>query len=383
MKKIGRNQLCPCGSGKKFKKCCLMRQSSPKERLWQQCKRLDQTLIRRMMEFIQEKTETPLVRFALDEFLNWPDTPVAEIPEDLVPVFVPWLLYNRELHPKDVSRLPESSGATIVETFLPHAKESLSDLEYRYLKTANRAPFSFYQVDRCKPKSGFVLKDLMTQTTFDVREEMISAQARKGDILFARVISFDQIHMISGCTGFLIPEESLPVIAGLRMRIASDGSVTKERLMARESDILDCYRNIRNDLFHPHEIRKEEQSHPASVLPPAAPEPAPDPACSVASHPHIARHLEAFHAAHEDAELKTAAAKLFFLANTSCDVRLDRGKDTIWAASILYAAARHIGRMGSSKKQGINASCICDFFDTKKSTVQSKALQLERQVGYR
>ena len=23
MKKIGRNELCPCGSGKKYKKCCI------------------------------------------------------------------------------------------------------------------------------------------------------------------------------------------------------------------------------------------------------------------------------------------------------------------------------------------------------------------------
>jgi SEC-C motif len=27
--KIGRNDSCPCGSGKKYKKCCLSRQSSP------------------------------------------------------------------------------------------------------------------------------------------------------------------------------------------------------------------------------------------------------------------------------------------------------------------------------------------------------------------
>ena len=24
-KKIGRNELCPCGSGKKYKKCCLLK----------------------------------------------------------------------------------------------------------------------------------------------------------------------------------------------------------------------------------------------------------------------------------------------------------------------------------------------------------------------
>ena len=30
MAKIGRNDPCPCGSGKKYKKCCLLQQDSPK-----------------------------------------------------------------------------------------------------------------------------------------------------------------------------------------------------------------------------------------------------------------------------------------------------------------------------------------------------------------
>ncbi|WP_366348436.1 SEC-C metal-binding domain-containing protein [Paenibacillus amylolyticus] len=31
MSKVGRNELCPCGSGKKYKKCCLNKESSPAE----------------------------------------------------------------------------------------------------------------------------------------------------------------------------------------------------------------------------------------------------------------------------------------------------------------------------------------------------------------
>jgi hypothetical protein len=28
MSKIGRNNLCPCGSGKKYKKCCMMKKQA-------------------------------------------------------------------------------------------------------------------------------------------------------------------------------------------------------------------------------------------------------------------------------------------------------------------------------------------------------------------
>jgi hypothetical protein len=31
--KIGRNDLCPCGSGKKYKHCCLLRKEQTRDRL--------------------------------------------------------------------------------------------------------------------------------------------------------------------------------------------------------------------------------------------------------------------------------------------------------------------------------------------------------------
>jgi hypothetical protein len=34
MKKIRRNDPCPCGSGKKYKKCCLLRQTSDQSFSW-------------------------------------------------------------------------------------------------------------------------------------------------------------------------------------------------------------------------------------------------------------------------------------------------------------------------------------------------------------
>lgn len=30
-KKIGRNDPCPCGSGKKYKQCCFLKQNTPKK----------------------------------------------------------------------------------------------------------------------------------------------------------------------------------------------------------------------------------------------------------------------------------------------------------------------------------------------------------------
>ncbi|MDY0222873.1 MAG: SEC-C metal-binding domain-containing protein [Desulfobacterium sp.] len=34
MKKIKRNDLCPCGSGKKYKKCCLLQQTTDRPISW-------------------------------------------------------------------------------------------------------------------------------------------------------------------------------------------------------------------------------------------------------------------------------------------------------------------------------------------------------------
>jgi glycine cleavage system protein P-like pyridoxal-binding family len=54
-----------------------------------------------------------------------------------------------------------------------------------------------------------------------------------------------------------------------------------------------------------------------------------------------------------------------------------RGKKEIWAASIIYVIARLNFLFDKENEKYITADTICNFFNTKKSTIGNKATQIE------
>jgi hypothetical protein len=54
-----------------------------------------------------------------------------------------------------------------------------------------------------------------------------------------------------------------------------------------------------------------------------------------------------------------------------------QGKTEIWAASIIHVIARVNFLFDKSKQFALTADIICDFFHTKKTTISSKAKQIE------
>ena len=57
---------------------------------------------------------------------------------------------------------------------------------------------------------------------------------------------------------------------------------------------------------------------------------------------------------------------------------ITRGKMEIWAASIVYVIARLNFLFDREHEYFITADTICEFFNTKKSTIGNKAIQIEK-----
>ncbi|HPD61710.1 MAG TPA: SEC-C metal-binding domain-containing protein, partial [Thermodesulfobacteriota bacterium] len=76
MEKIGRNDPCPCGSGKKYKKCCLIKQGDQGgEFLWYKLRRTEGELTGRLLEFACTRYGEDFLLEAWDEFTLWEDVP--------------------------------------------------------------------------------------------------------------------------------------------------------------------------------------------------------------------------------------------------------------------------------------------------------------------
>src|SRR5487761_2219922 len=90
--KIGRNDPCPCGSGKKYKRCCLEQQSATYS-LWAQQRDESDELTRGMIRYVRDNHED----LALDA---WEDFHLGKVTRrfswtaDEQMIFMPYFLFH-------------------------------------------------------------------------------------------------------------------------------------------------------------------------------------------------------------------------------------------------------------------------------------------------
>ena len=81
---------------------------------------------------------------------------------------------------------------------------------------------------------------------------------------------------------------------------------------------------------------------------------------------------------HLNEELQSYALKLCDTLGRKRKISITNGKKEIWAASIIYVIARLNFLFDTKNELFLSADTICNFFGTRKSTVGSKATQIEK-----
>ncbi len=88
--------------------------------------------------------------------------------------------------------------------------------------------------------------------------------------------------------------------------------------------------------------------------------------------------LHSFCGEHLTQELEGYAVKLCEKLGRKRIINIVRGKKEIWAASIIYVIARLNFLFDKQNKNYITVDTICNYFGTKKSTIGTKATQIEK-----
>jgi len=88
--------------------------------------------------------------------------------------------------------------------------------------------------------------------------------------------------------------------------------------------------------------------------------------------------VSAFCGKHLNEELTGFVLKLCDVLGRKRKISITRGKKEIWAASIVYVIARLNFLFDPESELFLTADTICEFFGTKKSTVGTKATQIEK-----
>jgi len=95
----------------------------------------------------------------------------------------------------------------------------------------------------------------------------------------------------------------------------------------------------------------------------------------------LAELVESFCKRYFTGELTDCALKLCDKLGRIRKLDITRGKNEIWAASIVYVIARVNFLFDKANKNFITSDIICDFFDTKKTTTGNKATTIEKTLN--
>lgn len=250
--KPGRNEPCPCGSGKKYKHCCLAAEmktaEAPDEIAWRRLRRALEGFPASMLNFVVQVYGQSAIAEAWDEFTLWEDVPF----EDHTPhaaVFFPWMYHVWSPDPEDTSvRDPSLHGVPPAQAYLQLKGRHLEPAARRYREACLAAPLSFHEILRCEPGRGFGARDLITGVECEVREQSASRSMQVGDILFGSLVPCDGIVLLESCAPCSIPPIHKIEIVKLRKRIAVGGDLFPVE-MVREWD--DELRALYLDLMEP------------------------------------------------------------------------------------------------------------------------------------
>lgn len=252
--KTGRNQSCPCGSGKKYKKCCLGKAVTPSHELYY--RRLSEAhdrLVDRLVSHAGRIFGTESIHVALHEFLMWPEEE-DEVSEEMLdragPLFWPWYVFNWEYDPIDGGmELSGPQGRTVAELYSESHGGKLDTLEQRLLDSINRKPYSFLEVQSVDKGRGMTLKDILIGTRIEVQERTGSQYVHSGDVLFGRAVIVDGVGMLIGLSPTLIPPGRKAEIIQLRKRLRhGDSTLNDDTLYNWDTEVRELYFNIDRSL---------------------------------------------------------------------------------------------------------------------------------------
>lgn len=254
--KIGRNEPCPCGSGKKYKKCCLSKVEA-EDSAYHHVSAVYNGLVDKLMHFVGNELGEDILDVALDEFLLWESDDEELAPfEGFAQLFIPWTLFTWSLHEEDIQDIdapislpPET---TIAEYYAQKNADSLNSLEKKTLMAVGRVPFSFCEITSVNPGRGFTCQDIFTMQTRKIVEHSGSSSLERGDILFYSAAKIDAVEMLLGLSPIKFPPANKIHLIDLRTFLEQHhGSITQSVLHERDVELREMFLDLYEAAFSP------------------------------------------------------------------------------------------------------------------------------------
>jgi hypothetical protein len=245
MSKINRNAPCPCGSGLKFKKCCLNKKDTDQfQVLVEQLRKTENELFTILFKQAQEQLGPEGITEAWQAFCQSEDAPLdPQTQPEANTCFLSWLLLHWQ------KKAEKQSRESLAARYRQRMDHRLPIMHRRFLDEACRQPFSFFAVTDIKPGISVTLRDLFWSRELEVYEQKASTLLSRGNILYTQVLPLDNAAILVGCAPFAIPDAYQVRLIEVRDAIEKNlGAIDRDTLFAMEERLRTCYFEIRNEM---------------------------------------------------------------------------------------------------------------------------------------
>jgi hypothetical protein len=210
--RVGRNDPCPCGSGKKYKKCHLAEDEAarPAQAGPHPGHALDERMVREVVGYALTRFGERAMNFERD----------FEDVDEALQLAMPWLAYQQRIR-----------GRTAADWYLEQHARRLSRTERAWLEAQRAAWLSVWEVTGVEPGGSIELRDLLTGETRRVREATASKCVALRDALLARVIDWEGVSLLCGMHPRVLPPAGAAAVARrARGKLRAKGVPPHERL---------------------------------------------------------------------------------------------------------------------------------------------------------
>lgn len=184
VRRVGRNEPCPCGSGKKYKRCHLRIDAvthgashATAPPVTAALHELDQRLAETMTAYARQRFGAEWLRFERD----FADARAAE------QLSRHWTLYHVRV-----------SGSRVVDHFVAERGDRLTREERTWLDAQQRAWLGIWEVEEAEPGVSLDLHDLLTDERRHVIEASGSALLVRRTAVLARIVDHNGVAVICG-----------------------------------------------------------------------------------------------------------------------------------------------------------------------------------------
>jgi hypothetical protein len=229
--KTGRNDLCLCGSGKKYKKCCYLKAEKAgfsnthlMDVEWQRTRKTEGEIIDKfLMPYVAKSFGKDVLEEAWNDFIN----PELKIQDDQIEMvyknmFIPWFLFNWVPLDEDFGRehkIDKPIAAILITTKYAN---NLTEFQRNFILEMLETYYSFYVVLDVVVDYSLVIKDLLLGSQHMIKERMATRQLQRGSIIFSRILNFNEQSIFVGMAPLVAPSQDHHLILDYRDELVSE-----------------------------------------------------------------------------------------------------------------------------------------------------------------